>query len=171
MTPLFRNISFIIICICALSIAFIYQGAKWAHVLPASFNNGTYSYLEGAKLQARPKVTLENIKKGTFQTQTEKWLTAKVPKRDSVILFNAFVQRSIIKTANIATGFDVYPTFFGSSYNYSETEDALYVTLKKQSSEQLQRYEEATTALNNFANKYKDLSVNAEIPDESNFYN
>ena len=101
-----RNIIFIAICICALSIAFIYQGAKWAHVLPASFNNGTYSYLEGAKLQTRPKLTLSNIKKGTFQTQTEKWLTTKVPKRDSVMLLNAKVQRGIIKTANLACGFD-----------------------------------------------------------------
>ena len=164
-----RNIIFIIICVCAFSITFIYQGAKVTHVLPESFNNGKYSYLEAAKLQTRPEVSLENIKKGTFQTQTEKWLTTKVPKRDSVMLFNAKVQRGVIKTANFVTGFEVYPSFFGSSINYSESEDALYVTLPKQSSEQLRRYENAGTALNNFANKYESLSVNVGIPDQSKF--
>ena len=76
MTPhKLRNIIFIAICICALSIAFIYQGAKWAHVLPASFNNGTFSYLENANLQGRPSPSYANIKNGTFQKQVEKWIT------------------------------------------------------------------------------------------------
>ncbi len=167
-----RNIIFTVICICALSVAFIYQGAKVAHVLPSSFNNGTYSYLEGAKLQTRPKVSLENIKKGTFQSQTEKWITTKVPKRDSVMLFNAKVQRGMIRAANLACGFETIPTFYGSSVYYYAIDDALFMSPAKQSNDQERRYENCADELNNFSKKYKNLSVNIGIiykTDDSEF--
>ena len=160
-----RNITFIVICICALSIAFIYQGAKKMNVLPASFNNGTYSYLEGAKLQTRPAVSLENIKKGTFQTQTEKWLTAKVPKRDSVMLFNAKVQRGVIKAANLACGFETVPTYFGSEYAYTEKFDLLEEVIDKQTDKLAESYQTLASTINKFAEKYPNINVSFSMPD------
>ena len=160
-----RNIIFIAICICALSIAFIYQGAKWAHVLPASFNNGTYSYLEGAKLQTRPKLTLSNIKKGTFQTQTEKWLTTKVPKRDSVMLLNAKVQRGIIKTANLACGFETIPTFYGSKYIYNSKTGTLAECSVQITDQEVENLNDAAVQINAFSEVHPELtSVTVALP-------
>ena len=162
-----RNIVFIAICICALSIAFIYQGAKWAHVLPASFNNGTYSYLEAAKLQTRPKLALSSIKDGTFQSQTEKWITTKVPKRDSVMLFNAKVQRSVIRTANLAFGFDSVPTFYGSSYSYNSKLEIITEQAGKATNEKKQNLNEASGAINEFQQEHSDLNVTVATPDRT----
>ena len=86
MSTKIRNIIFVFICICVFSTAFIYIGADKMHILPSNLenskdvNNNPYSYLEGAKLQTRPKLTTDNFIKGTFQSQCEKWLGAKVPK-------------------------------------------------------------------------------------------
>ena len=135
------------------------------NVLPASFNNGTYSYLEGAKLQTRPKVSLQNIKKGTFQSQTEKWLTTKVPKRDSVMLFNAKIQRGLIKTANLACGFETIPTYFGSKYSCNENLNAVFYTSVQKSDEVSQKMQESTQAINKFVKEHPDLSYTLAIPD------
>ena len=160
-----RNIIFIIICICALSIAFIYVGAKKMNVLPASYNNGTYSYLEGAKLQTRPKLTLSSIKKGTFQTQTEKWLTTKVPKRDSVMLLNAKVQRGMIKVANLACGFETIPTYYGSMYSCNESLNAVFYTSVQKSDEISQKMQMSAEAINKFVEEHPNLTYTLAIPD------
>ena len=168
MTPhKLRNIIFIIICICALSTAFIYLGVKTAHVLPTSFNNGTYSYLERAKLQTRPEATLENFKDGTFQSQTETWLTTKVPKRDSVMLLNAKMQRKVIETANLLTGFQTIPTFYGSNFAYNENLEVITRTSVQQSEEASRNFNRAAQAINEFASNHSDLSFTIAIPDRS----
>ena len=164
-----RNIIFIAICICALSIAFIYQGAKWAHVLPESFNNGTFSYLENANLQGRPSPSYANIKNGTFQKQVEKWIDTKIPKRDSVMLFNAKVQRGIIKTANLACGFDTVPTYFGSENSYTEKYNMLQVTSVQQTEKIADNYQLAANAINSFASKHTEMNFTLAIPDRLNY--
>ena len=161
-----RNIIFIAICICALSIAFIYQGAKWVHVLPASFNNGTFSYLENANLQGRPSPSYANIKNGTFQKQVEKWIDTKIPKRDSVMLFNAKVQRGIIKTANLACRFDTIPTYFGSNYVY-DYKIGIIAPLAHKTSIGAGSLKNAAEAINDFINSQSVLtSFTVAIPDE-----
>ena len=161
-----RNIVFVIICICAFSILFIYQGAKVAHVLQESFNNGTYSYLEAAKLQTRPEVSLENIKNGTFQTQTEKWLTTKVPKRDSVMLFNAKVQRGVIKTANLACGFETIPTYFGSNHVWKSKTGALATLSAQITDSEVKNLNDAAVQINTFTELHPELaSVTVALPD------
>lgn len=160
-----RNIIFITICIYALSVAFIYQGAKVAHVLPASFNNGTFSYLENANLQGRPALSFASIKNGTFQNKTEKWIATKVPKRDSVMLFNAKVQRDVIKTANLAWGFDTIPTFYGSKYSFNEKWNSVFHTSVQQSNEASKSYEESVIAINKFVEAHENLNFAIAIPD------
>ena len=165
MTTKIRNIIFIAICICALSIAFIYQGAKWAHVLPESFNNGTFSYLENANLQGRPSPSYANVKNGTFQKQVEKWIDTKVPKRDSVMLFNAKVQRGVIKTANLACGFDTIPTFFGSKYSANECLEAVFPTSIQQSNDVSENYKRSFQAINGFVQNHANLNFVMANPD------
>ena len=164
-----RNIIFITICICTLSIAFIYLGAKKATVLPSSFINETYSYLEGTKLQARPEISLDNIKKGIFQKQTEKWLTTKVPKRDSVLLFNAKVQRGVIKTANSAFGFDTIPTFFGSDYSYVSRLNYLVQNSIKNTKERIQHLNDSASAINEFESEHKNLKFTIALVERINY--
>ena len=140
-----------------------------AHVLPASFNNGTYSHLEGAKLQTHPKLTLANITKGTFQSQTEKWLTTKVPKRDSVMLFNAKMQRGVIKIANLTCEFETIPTFFGAKNSFTEKHNVLQSTSVQKTKEIATNYQSAARAINNFASKHPDLNMTLAIPDRISY--
>ncbi len=165
MTTKLRNIIFISVCICAFSIAFIYLGAKATHILPASFINATYSTLEGAKLQGRPSVSLENIKNGKFQSETEKWITTKVPKRDSVMLFNARAQRGAIAVANIAIGFEAIPTYFGSKYSYTESLNVVAATSVQKSEDISQKMGECAEAINKFVDTHPNLSYTLTIPD------
>ena len=169
MSTKIRNIIFIFICICVFSTVFIYLGTKKMNILPESYINGTYSYLEGAKLQSRPTFSLENFTKGTFQTQTEKWIGTKVPKRDSVMLFNAKVQRSVINVANTAFNFDSIPTYFGSKYAYTKSLDLISRQSNQKSETYAEKYQQVAQAINEFVEDNPNLNVTFAIPSRLEF--
>ena len=74
------------------------------------------SFLEGRYYQECPAVTVHSFLEGDMQDETEQYFADLVPRRDSVLLGNAALQRWGITTANIPFGFQAYPTFFGSGF-------------------------------------------------------
>ena len=74
------------------------------------------SFLEGRYYQTAPVITADRFMDGSIQDETEQYFADLIPKRDSVLLGNAALQRWGISTANIPFGFAAYPTFFGSDY-------------------------------------------------------
>ena len=147
--------------------AFLYIGASKAHILPATFNNGKYSYLEGSTLQTRPKFTIKSFAEGTFQTNFEKWLGSKVPKRDSVILFNAKTQFEVISIANRIFDFGCIPTFFGSGYSYKKNTDFIYPTILTKTQKLATSLTNAANAINEFKKSESGITLTVALADRS----
>ena len=109
-----RNIIFVaIIAVCLFSVI----GYKVA-VAATPLTAPQRSTLEGREYQGFPKVSTEAISDGDFQDDFEQYIADLIPRRDTVLLANAALQRKTIELANVPFGYAAYPTFFGSKYVY-----------------------------------------------------
>ena len=64
----------------------------------------------------------------------------------------------MIKTANLACGFDTIPTFFGSEYAYAQTLGILTQQNKKATEQRIRSMNEASEAINAFCRKSPEIS-------------
>ena len=65
------------------------------------FEAPSKSVLEGRTYTAIPDMTASSIANGTAQSELESYVADKVPMRDTVLLGNAAIQRSLIRVANV----------------------------------------------------------------------
>ncbi len=124
-----RNATFVALAFLVLALVIINVGGGMlgAWQLPKS------SQLEGRDYIDMSKVSnLHSIRKGYFQSAADSFCADYVPARDDVLLANAELQRSIIKTARLPFGYDMYPSFYQSDRVICENLKAIYpLPLKK----------------------------------------
>ena len=74
------------------------------------------SYLEGRFYQTMPSLDSNAFAMHEMQDETEQYLADLVPRRDSVLIANATMQRMFIEASNVPFAYEVYPSFYGSDY-------------------------------------------------------
>lgn len=130
--------------------------APWA--LPDdAYPANDLSYLEGRKYTSAPIPSGASIFSGSFQSDAESFVADSIPYRDTALLINAALQRSVIEVAAEPFGFKTLPGFFDSSYNLSDN-GKFYITAESltPSEEEAVRdqTQEAALAYANFAARH-----------------
>ena len=108
-----RNILFSLIVLCVFALPIINVSAS---VLVDGYNRPVSSTLEARKYAEFPIFEFDKINDGEFQDNVEEFVADAMPKRDGLLLYNAYFQRCIIYVSNSLFGFKAYPTYFGSKY-------------------------------------------------------
>ena len=106
-----RNIVFTVL---AAGVLLLVIGNLGVKAVSGSHDLAARSYLEGRTYQGLPEASIDAVATGTFQSSTEQFLADHIPKRDSFLLGNAAVERTLVELANVLFGFSAYPTFFDS---------------------------------------------------------
>ena len=106
-----RNIVFTVL---AAGVLLLVIGNLGVKAVSGSHDFAARSYLEGRTYQGLPEPSVDAVATGAFQSSTEQFLADHIPKRDSFLLGNAAVERTLIELANVPFGFSAYPTFFDS---------------------------------------------------------
>ena len=114
-----RNIVFAILTSLILLCVFGCKAAGNLNILPSFLDNTKHSYLEGRDLKTAPPLSNETIGDKSFQDDVEEYIADSVPARDSILLANAALERSVIRIANSLFAYEAYPTFFESDQNES----------------------------------------------------
>ena len=119
--------------------------------------NQERSNLEGKTYATFPEFSRAAVASSDFQDGVESFIADRTPLRDDILLFNAGWQRFLISLSASAHGYEVYPTFFGSSYVYDSANDALYETLDDADGGARERYTRAADAFNSFVRRHPEL--------------
>lgn len=117
------------------------------------------SNLEGKTYASFPELSRASVLSTDFQDGVESFIADRMPLRDDILLINASWQRLLISLSALAHGYEVYPTFFGSSYVYDSAHDALYETLVDVDTETRDRYVSAANAANSFSERHPELDT------------
>jgi len=121
-----RNITFIIVVAAVCLLIAGYKVVDKVGLLPAYFDNGKHSYLEGRQLEKFPKLTFTGFLSGELQDDLENYVSDNFPAREQAVLANAGLQGTSISIANLPFGFDAYPTYFGSDIVFSPETRSLH---------------------------------------------
>ena len=121
--------------------------------------NQDRSNLEGKTYANFPELSRASVLSTDFQEGVESFIADRMPLRDDILLFNAGWQRFLISLSALAHGYEVYPTFFGSSYVYDSAHDALYETLADVDANVQERYVRAANAVSSFAERHPELDT------------
>ena len=125
--------------------------------LPDSWEVGkARSSLEGRSYAKRPSPSVANLTSGKFQDQVEKYASDIVPMRDTVLLANAAMQRSVIRVANAPFGFEAYPAFFGSGTSIDPDNRLIFPTVAAPNSNGNRTATAFAKLVNELATKYPD---------------
>ena len=128
-----------------------------ASLLPETVAAPKKSALEGRDYAQFPEMTVKTIAKGSFQSGFESYVADHVPLRNELLLANARVQRDTIRVANLAFGFDAYPTFFGSGYLYCRDYDALVDKPIKRSKNSVEHLEKVASRYSALVERHPDI--------------
>ena len=159
-----RNIIFVIIVACCL---FCVIGYKASGIIFDDIKLPTKSLLEGREYQKFPKISKKTLLKAKFQDEFETYIADLVPKRDRVMLTNAAVQRASIKASSLLFGYKTYPTFYGSKYCYTPSEDIIDEMPELQDEEWLYGLGETASSFNVVAENFQDINWYLYLPDRS----
>ena len=114
------------------------------------------SVLEGRTYTAFPELKASSISNGSVQDALESYVADKVPMRDSVLLGNAAIQRTLIRIANAPVGYDVYPTFYGSDSLCFDPYQAVIEMPLKKSSASAEHIEKMAKRFSSFMKRHED---------------
>jgi len=114
------------------------------------------SYLEGKTYQELPEISVSSVGSGTFQDESEAYLSDHFPHRDGVVIYNAAIQRKCIELGNTVFGFKVYPTFFGSSTLYAPQYGLVVDAPKSKNSYNSDEVESAIESWSQFISTHDD---------------
>lgn len=117
------------------------------------------SNLEGKTYATFPELDLSSFQSSLYQKAVDEFINDRMPLRDDILLFNAGWQRELIRLSSQAHGFEVFPTFYGSSYSYDSSHDAIYQTLTYIDDATKERYQSAVTAFNEFFSRHSDKNI------------
>ena len=84
-----------------------------------------WRYMEGRAVTDLPAFTLESFAAGELQDGIEGFAADSLPFHDQAMLLNAGLQELGISQAAELFGYNVYPTYFGSTRLYSSPEDVV----------------------------------------------
>ena len=127
------------------------------------------SNLEGRRYEALPSLSVEGIMSAEFQDETEQFLADAFPMRDSALVANAALQRVGIEMSSLVFGYDVYPTYYGSSHVYDARNDTVSAMLTLSTEEHVEEYEAAAKKFSSFADRHLGLNVLIYRTDRVNF--
>ena len=145
-----RNIFFVAIVVV---VVFCCLGNKFAGSVLHVVDIPDRSVLEGRVYQKSPEFNAETLSSGTFQDELEQYIADLLPKRDIILLTNAAAQRVGISSASALFGFDTMPTFYGSDYYISKSQNSVF---EKPASRESYSKEKLNTA----ADAYSKLIAN-----------
>lgn len=163
-----RNILFSTLVLLTFSTAIVYKIADVADFLPDKLDNGAFSYLEGAQLQSFPDISLDSFIDGTFQDESEAYLSGCWPARDTSLLFNSALQRIFITVADFPWNFDAIPSYYGSGQAYLKESDSITNLMSKNTSEFQNKLQDAVDSYSSFARNHPEYRIAFYIPDKSN---
>lgn len=81
--------------------------------------------LEGRTYTSLPKFKMSTFLSGEYQDKCESYLADNIPDRENALLFNAGLQRTVIRLAAVPLGYTSYPTFFDSDVVYNSEDSTL----------------------------------------------
>jgi hypothetical protein len=158
----FRNLAFSsVVCVALLAAcAFVVSSGVTGK------NDGRVSELEARTYQAFPELSVATLSDGSFQSDFEQFAADSVPKRDGLIIYNAFAQRVVIQTANAPFQFGAYPTRFGSVDAYVP-DDGLLLEIPAREDDLVDVYQKASKAFGSMVESYPDVRWRFAMPDRS----
>lgn len=148
----------VLFAIVVCSFGLCHLGASQSTALAEKLHlNRELSNLEGKYYAELPVFSLASFKSSEYQDDIESYINDHMPLRDEILLLNAGWQRALISLSASLHGFNLYPTFFGSSYAYDSTHDALYEILQDADERAIADYENAAHAFSAFAERHPEL--------------
>lgn len=130
------------------------------------------SSLEARTYQDLPEISLAQLTAGEFQAQFEQFIADSTPpNRDDILLFNALWQRMTTAFAATTIGYDVYPTFYGSTRYLDTAHQAIFqapATTEKYPEETLA---EVTALLESFMDANDSITWVYYLPESSDLAN
>lgn len=115
-----------------------------------------WRYLEGRAVAQAPEVSLRAFASGGMQDAVEDYAADSLPLHDQAMLLNAALQRVGISQAASLAGYDVYPTYYGSTRLYIPSQDAVTYLPFSHDPHHDQRLAEWAQGLHRFAQAYPD---------------
>ena len=112
-----------------------------------------YSWFEGRSYTQAPTFSANEFIDGSYQSNTESFLSDHLPIRDSVVMLNAEIQRVAIEAANVLFSWECQPAYFGCSYSVVASTNTVLREAEKKYEPQLKVF---CSRLRQFANRYPD---------------
>lgn len=122
------------------------------------------NYLEARQYAKVPTFSLDTFADGSFQDDLETYIGDALPVRDALLNASKASQRLAISQSASLFGFDIYPTFFGSSYLYYPAGDRVFEAPKKTTDEYASNVSKTAAAISAFADQHSELSVYFAMP-------
>lgn len=142
-----------------LSPAFLFIAEHLKVELPSWFTAEDAKYLEGNSRYSNigPFLNLKGISSGDLQTAIEEEVEQYIPLKASCILDTAALQRSFIVDSNVFFNWNCYPTFYGSSYAYSPSQNTTFEIAEKETESNKERIESFINDLEDYAKQNPDI--------------
>lgn len=158
----FRQVLLVtVFCLFLCGPALLFGATKAGIALPDQVTAKSAVYLSGGITDADVSsvMNLEGFMNKDFQNATETEIGNYIPAKANIMLANARLQRTLIKSSNAVFGYDCYPTFYDS--DYIETADEQYVlnTSSKLESGVLERFQIFVDEINEFAAEFPDVNI------------
>ena len=124
--------------------------------LAPGYDMPTKSQLEGRNYTEFPAINSKSVFGGKAQDAFESYVADRVVNRDTVLLSNAALQRSLIRVANCAFSYDVYPTYYGSDSLVCEPLQAVIEEPIKQKNNSAEHLEKMAQRFTSFMERHDD---------------
>ena len=121
------------------------------------------SELERRSYQKLGGVVRASFFDGEAQDLFEQYVADGVPGRDQVLLLNASLQRQGIETAAMLVGYDLYPTFFGSSVVAVRDKQLLVTRSNSAPSANSKELKSFLKTMNKAAKKHPDIRFSSRF--------
>ena len=152
---LMQKIRNVILLVCASGLLCCTMGFKVLNKLDIPVpnvleTNVEHSYLEGRPYTRLPILAVDSFLSGDFQDSLETYAADALPLRESLLLGRASLQRLGISEIATIFGYDIYPTFFESSYLHESEGNRLLAMPVKQSPTITEGLIESVDSINDF---------------------
>lgn len=149
--------TFICIFLCGPAALWIAQD-KLHLALPSQITAEEAQYLSGGieKAEIKANLNLNGFISEKLQNDLETKVGNYIPAKSNVLLNNAKLQRTLIEKSNMLFNWACYPTFYGSDYVFSPTQNRITPKAQSESNERSDGLVQFASHLKIFANAHPD---------------
>lgn len=128
--------------------------------LPVLASSKMVSYLTGGRTETgdiSDVMSFEALTQGLFQSAVEDKVENNIPFRAQSLLFTSSLQKELIGASNIIFNWSAYPTFYGSTYFYVNSENSITAAPITDFAVTLDNARKIAEGMNSVALKHPDL--------------